>query len=79
MLLSNQHFLLSAKMNGTQRRIVHEECIVRTAICQKAPLRPKQHRTVKKIKPIALDISYACLKESVSQLLGQSVNHRKLS
>ena len=32
------------KMNGTQRRtlVVHEECIVRTAVCQKAPLEPKR-------------------------------------
>ena len=39
--LPNKHFSLSAKMNGTHRRIdagkVHEECIVRTAACQKGP------------------------------------------
>ena len=43
----NWHFSLSAKMNGTQRRIlVSEECIVRTAVCQKAHLGLKRRRTV---------------------------------
>ena len=37
----NQHFSLLAKTNGTQRRH-YEECIVRTAVCQKAPLGVKQ-------------------------------------
>ena len=50
---ANRHLGLSAKRNGTQRRIkiVHDACIVRTAVCQKAHLGTKQHRTVKKSSP----------------------------
>ena len=34
----NRWVLLPAKMNGTQRRTpVHEECIIHTALWQKAP------------------------------------------
>ena len=41
-----RHILLSAKMNGTQRRTV-EECIICTAVCQKALLGLKQCQTAK--------------------------------
>jgi len=39
-------------MNGTQE--VHEECIVHTGACQKAHLRLKQSRTVKKLSELHL-------------------------
>jgi len=42
--------LLLAKMNGAQRRIL-EECIVHTEVCQKVPLRLKQHQTAKESSP----------------------------
>ena len=40
------------------------KCIARTAVCQKARVHLKRHRTVKKIKPVALEL---CLSESISQ------------
>jgi len=57
-LPQNQHFLLSTKMNGAEKRtlVIHKEYIVHTVVCQKAPLRLKQCRTAKKIKPMALSI-----------------------
>ena len=52
---------------------VHEECIVRTAVCQKAPLGPRLCQTVKKIKPIALAVITLRLSEGTSQSVKQSV------
>ena len=55
---------------------IHEECIVRTAVCQKAPVGPKQHRTVKKIKPVTLAVIELRLSEGISQLLTYSVSRK---
>ena len=73
MLPPNQHFLLSAVMNGTQRR-THEEYVIHTVVRQKAPLGPKLCQTVKKIRPIALAINELCLSEGISQSVTQSVS-----
>ena len=63
--------LLSAKMNGTQRR-THEECIVRTTVYQKGTSRTEVTSNSEKIKPVALAVIKLCLSEaSVSQLLSQ--------
>jgi len=45
----------------------HEECIVRTAVCQKTHLGTKQRQTVKKIKPIALAVIELRRHRAVSQ------------
>ena len=63
----NQHFSLSAKINGTQWQ-VHEECTVRSTVCQKACV----WLNSEKIKLVALAVSsFACLKASVSQSVVQ--------
>ena len=56
--LPNQHFLLSAKMNGTQVKqwLVPKECIGHTAVRQKALLWLKRYQTVEKFKPVALAV-----------------------
>ena len=49
---------------------VHEECIVCTAVCQKAYVRLKRRRTMKNmIKPVALAIIELRLSEGINQLL----------
>ena len=66
MLLPNQHYLLSAKMNGTQRR-AHEECCgMPNGTC-----RAKAMSNSEKIKPVALAVIKLRLSESISQLLIQ--------
>ena len=62
MLLPNQNFSLSAKMNGTQRSPWRMHCIC-TVVCCKAPLELNRE----KIKPIALAIIELCLHQAVSQ------------
>ena len=49
---------------------VHEECTVRTAVCQKTPLRLKRRRTVKN-KPVALAVIELRLSEGISQSVSQ--------
>ena len=49
----------------------NEECIVHTAVCQMAPLGPKQRRTVKKIKSVALVVVKLCLSEGISYSVSQ--------
>ena len=44
----------------------HEECIVRSVVCQKEPLELKLHQTPKLIKPIALTIIKLYLSEGIS-------------
>ena len=83
MLLSNQHFLLSAKMNGTQRRtLVHispKNALYVLPSMPKAKSMPKGTCWAKttlnseKIKPVALAVIKLCLSEGISQSVRQSV------
>ena len=61
---TNLYLRLSAKGNGTQRRTkeVHDVCIVRTAVCQKARLGMNNE----KIKPLAV-IDLKAGRQAISQ------------
>jgi len=53
---------------------IPEECIVRTAVCQKAPARLKHRQAVKKMKPAAFAVIELCCSEGIGQLVSQSVS-----
>ena len=54
----NQHFSLSARMNGTQWRTLISTLY--TVVGQNAPLGLKQHHTMKKIESIYVAIVELC-------------------
>ena len=56
-----------------------EECIVHTAICQKAPVGPKRHRTVKKSSPyVALADIKLRLSEGIRQSISLTISQYKI-
>ena len=73
MLPSNQDFSLSTKGHKGGQWYVHKECIVWTAVYQKASLRLKQCQTVKKSswQPYVVFIEL-CLSEDISQSVSYS-------
>ena len=57
------------------QRLIHHVYTVPVVVCQKAPVRLKQHLTVKNIKPIVLVVVKLHLSEgAVIQSVTQSVN-----
>jgi len=74
----NQYFLLSAKMNGTQRRTLGKSLknVLHVLWCvwQKVPRAEAMSNSKKKIKSIALAVIKLCLSEGISQAVSQSVS-----
>ena len=73
----NWHLLLSAKMNGTQRRTLVSLWRMHCMYCSmpKGTCRAEAMPNSKKIKPVALAIIELRLSEGISQLLSQSVSY----
>ena len=73
MLPPNQHFSLSAKMNGTQRRTLVSPSRMHCMYwgMPKGTSRAKATLNSEKIKPVALAVIELRLFEGISQLLSQ--------
>ena len=80
MLPPNQHFSLSAKMNGTQRRTVVSPRRMHCTYCgmPKGTSRAQATLNSEKIKPISLAVIKLCLYEGISQLLSQLVTRNSV-
>ena len=76
MLPPNRHFSLSAKMNGTQRRILVSPRRMHCTYCgmSKGTSRAETTLNSEKIKPVALAIIELCLSEGTSLSATQSVS-----
>ena len=74
----NLHLLLSAKMNGTQRRTLVSPRRMHCTYCgmPKGTCPTEAMSNSEKIKPVALAIIDLCLSEGIiSQSVSQSVSH----
>ena len=78
MLPPNRHLSLSAKMNGTQRRILVSPWRMYCTYCGmlKGTCRAEATSNSEKIKPVALAVIELCLSEGISQLLAYSVSRK---
>ena len=78
MLLPNRHLSLSAKMNGTQRRILVSPRRMHYMYCgmPKGTSQAEATSNSEKIKPVALAVIKLRLSEGISCTLSQSVTRK---